>query len=549
MGEGDKVSLYSHRSRRTFTKGLVSAALMAGCVLSAESGEPRQDLIVETNAGAVRGGRRNAISSFKGIPYGLSPGGANRFLPPRPRPAWSGVRDARDYGPMCPQPIAPIPPQWQGILNYHEPTAPGDDCLVLNVWTTGVRDGAKRAVLFWCHGGGFASGSGSAALYDGEKLARQGDVVVVTVNHRLGPLGYLYLAELGDERFADSGNVGMLDLVLALKWVRDNIAAFGGNPDRVMIFGQSGGGAKVRMLMGMPAAQGLFSHAVIQSSPGLHVLTKAEGSQFAERVVSNLKIRTRDIQAVQEVALENLFAANAKAAKDLGLNSLMMPSPVVDGRSLPAPPYDPAPPTCSSHVPLMIGSTKDEILLFEFMSGKNDFGSISQEESERRTADLLGPTANQTLRAYRTLLPSATAWGIYERAASAAFSWRDSLLIAQRKANQHAAAVFMYRLDWESPVAGGRLRAFHGIDQALVFNNIALSPGWTGTGAAALGLAAKMSAAWIAFAKTGIPNVNSLPHWPAYTLAQRETMLFDDPCSVQSDPDRLARLALTAGAY
>jgi para-nitrobenzyl esterase len=200
-------------------------------------------------------------------------------------------------------------------------------------------------------------------------------------------------------------------------------------------------------------------------------------------------------------------------------------------------------------VPLMIGSTKDEILLFEFMSGKNDFGSISQEESERRTADLLGPTANQTLRAYRTLLPSATAWGIYERAASAAFSWRDSLLIAQRKANQHAAAVFMYRLDWESPVAGGRLRAFHGIDQALVFNNIALSPGWTGTGAAALGLAAKMSAAWIAFAKTGIPNVNSLPHWPAYTLAQRETMLFDDPCSVQSDPDRLARLALTAGAY
>ena len=285
--------------------------------------------VVKTTAGAVRGARDGGIEIFKGIPYAAPPVGPLRFRRPAPAAPWDGVRDALEFGPSCPQP----PERPEGWAP--EPSL-SEDCLYLNVWTPGTGEGERRPVMVWMHGGGYSIGSGSWPVYDGTALARRGDTVVVTLNHRLGILGYLHLKELAGPEFASSGNAGMLDLVAALEWVRDNIAAFGGDPGKVTIFGESGGGAKVSTLIAMPAARGLFHRAAIQSGPGLRVKPPEQAAELARTIAGEICGGAFDLQKMQAAPVERLREAQGK----LGRSAVFAFSPVLDPEVIPEHPGD-----------------------------------------------------------------------------------------------------------------------------------------------------------------------------------------------------------------
>jgi para-nitrobenzyl esterase len=309
------------------------------------------DIVVETNLGKLRGSTNDGVHRFYGIRYGAPTGGANRFRPAAPAAPWSGVRDALEYGPLCPQTgslvddaladnqvIGPLPSLPQS-----------EDCLVLNLWTPGLNDGRKRPVMLWLHGRGYAFGAGSEGWYDGERLSRRGDVVVITINHRLNVFGYLHLADIGGEKYAGSGVAGLLDAVLALQWVRDNAAAFGGDPNNVTIFGESGGGSKVSTLLAMPAAKGLFHKAIVQSGPGLRGVERAEANEVAERVLVAVGLDAKRVDELQNVdaqalliALEKIKSPSAGGPMPTpGAGAMMRFSPVVDGTHLPRHPFDP----------------------------------------------------------------------------------------------------------------------------------------------------------------------------------------------------------------
>ncbi|MCC6269028.1 MAG: carboxylesterase/lipase family protein [Dehalococcoidia bacterium] len=490
---------------------------------------------VQTSAGSLRGETADGIQAFRGIPYGAPTGGANRFMAPRKPEPWAGVRDALTYGPIAPQ----LSRDGAGSANPIDDARgnEGEDCLVLNVFTPGTGDGSRRPVMFWCHGGGFISGSGGAA-YDGSNLARRGDVVVVSINHRLNALGFLHLREIGGPEFASSGNAGMLDIVAALEWVRDNIAAFGGDPGNVTVFGESGGGRKTAVLMAMPAAKGLFHRAIIQSGPELRVNEAAYATQLAEAVLSELGVKPGNLEEIQRLPLGRIMAAqSAASAKMPSSNARGGFRPVMDGAVLPSHPFTPPAPGLSADVPLMVGFNRTEATLF--LANDKEAFELDETGLQKRVSRLLRERSEEVIQEMRALYPDASPSDLYIAIHTGFLRYPiDSIRVAERKAAQGGAPAYHYTFEWESPARWGKLKTPHALEIPFVFDNVAVGTWATFTRATpeAHTLAAKVSATWAAFARTGDPNSGDLPRWEPYSATERKTMLIDNESRLASDP-------------
>ena len=514
-------------------------------VASEANKAPEMTGSVETQSGKVRGKRIGGVCKFLGIPYGGDTS-THRFQPASAPMSWAGIRDCFTFGPQAPQTsFMAVPPAAMSeaaravmtVFSAGGGSAPqSEDCLVLDVYTPDPSPRRKRPVMVWLHGGGFTSGAGGIEGYDGGALCHRGDVVVVTINHRLNALGYLYLGALHDD-FADSGNVGQLDIVLALEWVRDNIAAFGGDSSNVTIFGESGGGAKVGTMLAQPPAKGLFHRGIIESGATIKMIEIADAAEVAERTLGALGVAKADVHKLQSMDCMPIIKAALAVHLPAGKRTL---GPVVDGRSLPTHPFDPKATEVSSAVPVIIGTNKDEATLF--MAFDPSFGKLTAEDARKRFDAQLGEKSAAAFEMYRKARPDDQPTYWLSSMTTDMGTWMNSIRLAERKAAQQTAPVFMYRLDWESPVANGTLRSPHGLDVGLVFDhaNTADSQALLGIGPEPGRLAALMSQAWINFARTGDPSQKGLP-WPRYDAEARKTMIFDLPGHIVSDPDRLRR--------
>ncbi|MGH9170975.1 MAG: carboxylesterase/lipase family protein [Acidimicrobiales bacterium] len=482
------------------------------------------DSIATTPLGRLRGSEAAGAYAFKGIPYGASTAGENRWMPPQPLEPWTGIRDALELGPSCPQPQR-RPTGWAQEMSESE------DCLVLNVWTPHVGDdGAKRPVMVWLHGGGYSIGSGSWPIYDGAALAARGDVVVVTVNHRLGVLGYLYLADVPGCDIA-AVNTGMLDLVASLEWVRENIACFGGDADNVTIFGESGGGAKVSALHVMPAAEGLFHRAVVQSGPGLRLQAPADATAQSLQLLASLGIEPgpRAFEALQSAAA----GALVKAANDLTGGAMGALHPVLDGITTTAHPSAAFALGTAFDVPLLIGRNKDEgTLMLASDPVLGDPDSLDEDGLRARLAPVLGERSAELLDHYRAVYAGASNLDLLIALRTDSFMGIGTARLAEQKlAGSTRTPVYNYRFNW----AAGPLRSAHGFEIPFVFGNVR-EPIMRPSPRRTL-LAERMSEAWLAFARTGDPSHAGLPEWPPYSLEDRATMIFDaDECAVGPDP-------------
>jgi para-nitrobenzyl esterase len=524
--------------RRDFLGASVLTAM--GTLMNAScTKEPDTAPVIETAAGKIRGVTEGGVTFFKNVPYAAPPTGDGRFMPPRKLVSWNGVRDARVLGPQAPQNDSkPILPRFmEGLMDTTATNS--EDCLQLHVWTPRVGQNQKRPVMVWLHGGAFGSGSPNWPLYDGSNLASKQGVVVVGVKHRVNAFGFLYLAELGGEKYADSGMAGMLDIVAALQWVRDNIANFGGDPDNVTIFGESGGGAKVTTVMGMPAAKGLFHKAIVQSTVSLKGASKADATKLAIELMAKLGLKPSQVDELQKVPMEKLLEA-------MTLQGQYQFAPVVDGRSLPSGPFDPVAPEVSAEVPLLIGKNATEItgLIPGISTDPIDDATLRKrvkEDTKAGDADV-----NRLIAAYKKARPKASNLDIYWAIASDDAMGADVAAAIERKIAQGKAPVYVYELTWIMPAEGGKLGSPHLLDLPLVFQNVSIARGMLGPAPAPDVLSGRMAGAWAAFARTGNPDHMDIPHWPAYDAATRSTMIFDNECKVVNDPEGGERVAMAA---
>ncbi len=557
----------AHRlDRRTLFK---SAAALAGGTLTATvetgcSSEKRteaagaaiivasdRNAVVETTAGKVRGFTRNGIHTFKGIPYAGTTAGAARSMPPSKPAPWTGLRSALHYGPVCPQAARTGWANDESAFFFNwDDGQPGEDCLRINIWTPGVNDRAKRPVLLWLHGGGYTSGSGQEHPgYHGENLSKRGDVVVASINHRLNVFGHLDLSEYGAQ-YAGSANAGILDIIAALEWVRDNIGNFGGDPANVLIFGQSGGGGKVSTLMAMPAAKGLFHKAIVMSGSTLRQADPEDSRKLGAAVLAELKLSKGQVQKLQDVPAATLIEASSVALRKLspptpGGMGFGMPrgrrigwSPVVDGTNLPAHPFDPAAPAISAEIPLMIGTTLNELSLSAFDA---KLESMTEDEMKKRAEVRYGPKTASVIEACRKVYPKAKPVEVLSILSSVRL---NAVTQAARKAAQVAAPAYLYQFCWQTPVLDGRPRATHCADIAFAFYNTDVSASMTGGTAEARELGAKVADAFINFARKGDPNHSGLPVWPIFNPEKAQTMCFDATCESKNDHDGVLRRAV-----
>jgi para-nitrobenzyl esterase len=497
--------------------------------------------VVETASGRVVGLTSDGVHVFKGIPYGASTAGANRFMPPKKPEPWTGVREALAYAGRSPQaPAAPQRPELATVWGPVDTLPVGEDCLTLHVWTPGL-DNSKRPVMVWLHGGAFSYGSANSPRYDSTRLAQRNDVVVVAVNHRLNIFGHLDLSAVGGERFAQSGNAGVLDLVLALQWVREHAARFGGDPANVTIFGQSGGGGKGSALLAMPAAKGLFHKTIVQSGASVRFAERERTTRLADAVLKHLGLRPDQLDALQTLPLTRLQEAVVPAQATLPRPKYPLLDrynfgPVIDGSVLPAQPFDPAAPAISDDVPIMIGGTKDETAIFFAPDDAVWNRTITEDELRRRVTTVAGDAADSLLAYYRRRDPAASPTDRLITALTASNFAVRSVLLAERKAQRAKAPVWMYSLDWETPAFGGRLKSPHSVDVPFVFDTLGVI-GEAHHRAGAQVLADRVSKTWATFARKGDPNNETIPAWPAYAGARRATMIFDDQCKIVDDPD------------
>jgi para-nitrobenzyl esterase len=475
--------------------------------------------VAETTNGNIRGERVDGIHAFRGIPYGADTSGKNRFMPPAKPASWKGVREATQWGHVAPQRVGNATEYSRMVEWLNQPGGQGEECLVLNVWTPGLKDGQKRPVLFSIHGGGFTTGTSGNPAFNGHPLAKFGDVVVVTINHRLGALGYLHLGDL-DARFASSGVAGMLDCVAALEWVRDNIGNFGGDAGNVMIFGQSGGGSKVCHLMAMPAAKGLFHRAAMQSGVAIRSGTREAAGKTAERLLDQLGIDKANVGKLQDVPFEKIVGAQAG---QLG--------PIVDGAAIPRNPFDPDAPDISAGVPIIVSTCLHDSAL-----NITDF-SLDEAGMKAQAKTMFGADADRIVSAYRAADAKLSPCLLLARMSTDRGLRRNAITIAERKNAQRKAPAYMYLLTWPSAAYGGKFGAVHGTDVPLVFHNVDAWP-ITGTSPEAHAMADRMAAAWVAFARTGNPNARGLPEWLAYTPETRATMIFDNDTRIEQAPLR-----------
>jgi len=509
--------------RRQLMAGAGTAMLLSSAAWAKGGVDP----VATTRYGRVRGLREQGVLAFRGVRYGAdtAPRRFERALAPAP---WRGIADATAYGAAAPQTKA-----GERI---------SEDCLFLNIWTPAI-DGARRPVMVYLHGGAHAHGSGSDPLYDGGNLARRGDVVLVTLNHRLAALGYAYLARLGGP--AESGNVGNLDIILALQWIRDNIAGFGGDPDRVMIFGQSGGGAKVVTLMAMEEARPLFHSAATMS--GQHV-TAAGPNHATERAKAWMaKTGAASFDALRALPVERLIEAMGMTDPLEGKGEISFTS-TLDHHVLKRHPFFPDAPREAASIPLIVGNTHDETGLWiaeTLKRGDTDWDNLPAR-LEREIVKDVDPV--WLVEQYRVLYPERTPGQILLAASTAARSWPGHLIQAEERA-RIGAPTWMYQLDFPSPEAGGVLGAFHTLDIGLVFDNVQLAEARTGHSAEARKLAGQMADAFIRLARCGDPNGGSMPLWPHYDLGTRATMIFDRDIRVENDPRRAERELLSVAPY
>ena len=519
-------------------------------------GVPEITAVIETTAGRVQGLVNDGVHTFKGIRYGAPPIGPLRFMPPKRPETWTTVLDCSEYGAPAMQmasgatasPVTDFGMQMSQVFTTpSELKIQNEDCLFLNVWTPAT-DAGKRPVMFWIHGGGFAYGSGGQPIYCGEDLARDHDVVVVSVNHRLNIFGYLYLGEAFGEAYKSSATVGMQDLVLALEWVRDNIASFGGDPSSVTIMGQSGGGAKVSLLLAMESAKGLFHKASIQSGAALMTGRKENAEKATAGLLAELGIKQGDIRALQAVPAQTLIAA-AEAAQSKASTGPRLPGmprggggfgfgPIVDGVAITRDPFTPDAPKVSANVPILVGSVKDEMTLFT--TTEPWFGTMTEDQL-KQFAGALGPKGPMLIEAWRKIRPDYSPTYLFTAAISSNFAFASSIKLAERKAAQHRAPVYMWYFAWETPVENGLFKSPHTIEIPFMLDSYRRVRTYVGPDPDAAQMAKQLSAAWVAFARNGNPDCKDIPHWPAYDAKRRATMVFDLKSTVVDDPNSEVR--------
>lgn len=497
--------------------------LLIAIFLTACSHSPQQQApVVKTTYGSISGNIEDGVFSFKGIPYAK----AERFMPPQAPDSWKGVREHNQFGPIAMQ-----------VNSWSPESAMNEQKLfTVNVWTQGLDDGKKRPVMFWLHGGGFSVGASDDPITDGKMLALKGDVVLVSVNHRLNILGFLDLSAFGEE-YANSANVGMLDVVAALQWVNKNIKNFGGDPANVTIFGESGGGGKVGTLLSMPAAKGLFHKAIIQSGTIINVMDKEKSVAVGKALVNELGLSKGSLKQLHSMPYKELVEAGNKALeKTVGLRkpgttTMFGFGPVPDGVNLLQQPFTPGFAEISNDIPLLIGTTFNELVKTAY-----DEKNLTIQDAKKRLENSYGNNTDTYIELFAKSYPNYT---LQDLLSIDTLFRPNTILVADARAAVTKAPLYTYLLTWKSPVENHTKGSFHGVDIPLAFNNIMLGKHWTGTGNDARVLADKMSSAWINFARTGNPNLEGvLPAWRTYSRENGETMIFDNEPEIRNNHDR-----------